>query len=599
MQVADVDTVPSLDRITRLASYAFNAPVAFVSILGDVKQRFVSQIGLPAQETSIRASICAHAMTANGVLVVSDLMADPRFRNNPLVTDAPHLRFYAGAPLIAKNGVTIGALCIMDREPRDFPHIDQEQLSALAHLVMAQLELRNMSGRLDPVSGLPSRHQLHADYPGILARTPSETRYAVAIDVLDLPRATEVGQVLGLQPMEVLIRRAGVRLRTALEGIATIYHVGVTQFALVVNVPSAQHLEYLVLELRDKMLRPLMAAAIPMSPSFHAGICAVVDDDQSSHDLLRKLLVSVHGAFDARQSFLWYCEGRDAQIHRGYQLASDAKQGLVDGDFHLEYQPRFRAKGLKPVSVEVLIRWTHPTLGPISPREFIPIFERTALMDLVTDWVLDTALDQLQAWLAQRREIPLSINISSGFLSSVGAWDTIAEKLSSRAIPLSMIEFEITEGEWLSPNSAAVGQIAAMAGAGVRISIDDFGSGYSNFSYLSDLPVHTIKLDKSLIDCVATDPRSRAKVSAIHHLAHELGYLTVAEGVERQEQLDVLKGLGFDQIQGYLLAAPASALKVAALFEPVAEHVSPAGHAQTRSEKVPPVQQRATRRTYT
>ena len=599
MQVADVDTVPSLDRITRLASYAFNAPVAFVSILGDVKQRFVSQIGLPAQETSIRASICAHAMTANGVLVVSDLMADPRFRNNPLVTDAPHLRFYAGAPLIAKNGVTIGALCIMDREPRDFPHIDQEQLSALAHLVMAQLELRNMSGRLDPVSGLPSRHQLHADYPGILARTPSETRYAVAIDVLDLPRATEVGQVLGLQPMEVLIRRAGVRLRTALEGIATIYHVGVTQFALVVNVPSAKHLEYLVLELRDKMLRPLMAAAIPMSPSFHAGICAVVDDDQSSHDLLRKLLVSVHGAFDARQSFLWYCEGRDAQIHRGYQLASDAKQGLVDGDFHLEYQPRFRAKGLKPVSVEVLIRWTHPTLGPISPREFIPIFERTALMDLVTDWVLDTALDQLQAWLAQRREIPLSINISSGFLSSVGAWDTIAEKLSSRAIPLSMIEFEITEGEWLSPNSAAVGQIAAMAGAGVRISIDDFGSGYSNFSYLSDLPVHTIKLDKSLIDCVATDPRSRAKVSAIHHLAHELGYLTVAEGVERQEQLDVLKGLGFDQIQGYLLAAPASALKVAALFEPVAEHVSPAGHAQTRSEKVPPVQQRATRRTYT
>lgn len=612
MQVADVDTVPSLDRITRLASYAFNVPVAFVSILGDVKQRFVSQIGLPVQETSFRASICAHAMTANGVLVVSDLMADPRFRNNPLVTDAPHLRFYAGAPLIAKNGVAIGALCIMDREPRDFPHIDQEQLSALAHLVMAQLELRNMSGRLDPVSGLPSRHQLHADYPGILARTPSGTRYAVAVDVLDLPRATEAGQVLGLQPMEVLIRRAGVRLRTALEGIATIYHVGITQFAFVVNVPSAQHLEYLVLELRDKMLRPLMAAAVPMSPSFHAGICAVVDDNQSSHDLLRKLLVSVHGAFDARQSFLWYSEGRDAQIHRGYQLASDAKQGLVDGDFHLEYQPRFGAQGLKPVSVEVLIRWTHPTLGAISPREFIPIFERTALMDLVTDWVLDSALDQLQAWLGQRRQIPLSINISSGFLSSVGAWATIAEKLSSRAIPFSMIEFEITEGEWLSPNSTAVGQIAAMAGAGVRISIDDFGSGYSNFSYLSDLPVHTIKLDKSLIDCVATDPRSRAKVSAIHHLAHELGYLTVAEGVERQEQLDVLKRLGFDQIQGYLLAAPAPALKVAELFEPVAEHVSPAGHAQTQSEKVTPIQphrliasefaprqRQITRRTYT
>lgn len=183
---------------------------------------------------------------------------------------------------------------------------------------------------------------------------------------------------------------------------------------------------------------------------------------------------------------------------------------------------------------------------------------------------------------AQRRQIALSINLSSGFLSRLTAWHAIREKLSRRSIPLSMIEFEITEGEWLSPNSTAARQIAAMARAGVRISIDDFGNGYSNFSYLSDLPIHTIKIDKSLIDGVAKDPRSRAKVSTIHQLAHELGYLTVAEGVEHRDQLDVLKRLGFDQIQAYLLAIPAPASKVAELFETVDEHVHLAGTVQPR-----------------
>lgn len=570
MQIADVAALPSLDHITRLASYAFDVPVAFVSILGDVEQRFVSRIGLPVAATCIRASICAHAITANGVFVVTDLAADPRFRDNPLVASAPHLRFYAGAPLIARNGVAIGALCIMDSTPRDFLEGDREQLSSLAQLVMGQLELRNLSGRLDPVSGLPSRHQLHADFPGIIARNATGRHYAVAIDVLDIPRASQVGQVLGLQPLEALIRRAGVRLRTALDGIATVYHVGVTRFAFLVDMPTARQAETLVLELKDRMLRPLMAAAVPMSPRFHAGVCAVEAEHESSHELLRKLLVSLHDAFDAARTFCWYSPGRDEAVHRAYRLASDAEYGIAAGQFHLAYQPRFDARTLRPVSAEALIRWTHPDLGSISPREFIPVFEQTALMARVTDWVLEAALDQLLAWRLQGLDVPLSINLSSSYLAGTDAWDVIRAKLARRSLPVGLVEVEITEGEWLGPDSPAVAQISAMAQAGVRIAIDDFGSGYSNFNYLSDLPIATLKLDKSLVDGIGTDRRARAKVSAIHHLAHELGYLTVAEGVEHQDQLDALAVIGLDQVQGYLLATPAPASAIAALFAPVA-----------------------------
>ena len=581
MQVDGLASLPALDPITALAGYTFGAPVAFVSILGDVEQRFVSRIGLPLARTDIRASICAHAITSDGVLVVPDLQLDPRFRDNPLVTDSPHLRFYAGAPLVARNGVAIGALCVMDTRPRTFDRRDQEQLATLTELVIAQLELRAMSGRLDPVSGLPSRHQFHADLPGILARYGEGAAYAVAVDILDIPRANQVGQVLGLRPLEVLIRRGGVRLRAALEGVATVYHVGVTRFAFVVALPTAAQVEALVLELRTRMLRPLMAAAVPMSPRFHAGISAVEPDEEDSHDLLRRLLVSMHGAFDARQPFCWYSEQRDDTMHRAYRLASDAERGLQNGDFHLDYQPRFTLDSRHPVSAEALIRWTHPTLGSISPGEFIPVFERTALMDEVTNWVLDTALDQVQAWRAQGRDIPVSINLSSSYLSNASAWHDIRSKLEHRALPFSMIELEITEGEWLRPGSPAIGHIAAMAQAGITVAIDDFGSGYSNFSYLSDLPIHTVKLDKSLIDDIANNPRARAKVSAIHHLAHELGYLTVAEGVEHQAQLDVLADMGIDEIQGYLLARPLSPDAVMQVFAQAA--ITPRSH-RIRSE---------------
>lgn len=565
MQIADVNALPSLDRITRLATYAFDTPVAFVSLLGDVEQRFVSRIGLAVAKTCIRSSICAHAITADEVFVITDLKSDPRFQDNPLVVAAPHLRFYAGAPLVARNGVAIGALCIMDDTPRQFLQSDREQLLSLAQLVMGQLELRNLSGRLDPVSGLPGRHQFHADFPGIVARKATGTHYAVVVDVLDIPRANQVGQVLGLLPLEALIRRAGVRLRSALDGVATIYHVGVTRFAFLVDLPTAGQVDSLVAELEGRMRRPLMAAAVPMSPRFHAGVCAV-EGDEGSHELLRKLLVSLHDAFDAGGTLCWYSTARDDTVQRAYRLASDAERGIANGQFHLAYQPRFDARTRQPICVEALIRWTHPSLGGISPGEFIPVFEQTALMALVTDWVLDTALDQCQAWRMQGVDVPLSINLPSSYLGTANAWEGIRVKLSRRAIPVGMVEFEITEGEWLGPDSPAVAQITAMAQAGVQIAVDDFGSGYSNFSYLSDLPIRTLKLDKSLIDAIGTDPRARAKVSAIHHLAHELGYLTVAEGVEHQAQLEVLTEIGLDQVQGYLLAMPLPATAIAERF---------------------------------
>lgn len=567
LQVLDAAAGASLDRITQLAAFAFDAPVAFVSIVGVDTQRFISQVGLQITGTDIRSSICSYTIASPDVMVVPDLADDPRFAHNELVCGAPHLRFYAGAPLIAKNGVAIGAVCVMGPTPRDLSEDDRQHLKTLAAMAMSQLELRRLSGRQDPVSGLSNRHQFHIDYDGLVARASAGTMYAVMLDVLDVPRLDEAGQALGMPPLEAMLHRSGVRLRVALEDITDVYHVGVSRFAFLIDLPTQDDVEALLLELKQRIIRPVMAAAVPMSPQFHAGICAFDPTTDSSNDVLRKLLVGVQAAISTRKDFCWYSERRDELLRRGYRLAADAERGLRREEFYLLFQPRVDTLTGNVVSAEALIRWNHPRLGPVGPAEFIPVFERTALMPAVSGWVVDAALDQLAAW--QRDGIPLclSINLAASDLSTEGMAERLLQKLAARDLPASLLEIEITEGEWLRANTVAGDQLARLAGVGVRVAIDDFGSGYSNFGYLSRLPISTIKMDKSLVDHLADDPGARLKAKAIIELAKGLGYTTVAEGVESMEQRQVLTELGCDQLQGYLFAEPLAAEALAAMVD--------------------------------
>ena len=565
LQVLDAAAGASLDRITQLAAFAFNAPVAFVSIVGVDNQRFISRVGLEISGTDIRSSVCSYTITSPDVMVVSDLRADPRFAENGLVCGPPHLRFYAGAPLIAKNGVAIGAICVMGAEPRELGEDERQHLKTLAAMAMSQLELRRLSGRQDPVSGLSNRHQFHIDYDGLVARATAGMMYAVMLDVLDVPRLDEAGQALGMPPLEAMLHRSGVRLRVALEDITDVYHVGVSRFAFLIDLPTPDDVEALLLELKQRVIRPVMAAAVPMSPQFHAGICAFGPTPHSSNGVLGELVVGVLAGGATRRDFCWYSERRDELLRRGYRLAADAERGLRREEFYLLFQPRVVTLTGAVVSAEALIRWNHPRLGPVGPAEFIPVFERTALMPAVSDWVVDAALDQLAAWQRDGLSLGMSINLAASDLSTDGMAERLLQKLAARDLPPTLLEIEITEGEWLRANTVAGDQLARLAGVGVRVAIDDFGSGYSNFGYLSRLPISTIKMDKSLVDHLGDDPGARLKAKAIIELAKGLGYTTVAEGVESLEQRQVLTELGCDQLQGYLFAEPLAAHELASM----------------------------------
>lgn len=563
----DDEVGASLDRLTELTAYTFGAQAAFVSLVEVERQRFVSKVGLAIDQTGIRDAVCAATIGSPNVLVIRDLRLDERFCGIPLVTAPPHFRFYAGAPLIAANGTAIGTLCIMDARPREFSTADERQLETLGRAVLHQLELRALSGRREPVSGLANRQQFALDYEGFASRNAKQGRFAAIIDVLDMAKASEIGQVLGMAPLEALIKRTGMRLQTAVGDKATIYHVGVSRFAFLMEAGSPAEFEAVLEALATRVVRPVMAGCVPIVPIFRAGAYRVSLSIDSGSDVIRKTLVGLHAAITARSAIQWYSHEQDNRLSRGYRLATDAQRGLPKGEFYLEFQPRFWAKDLSPVSAEALIRWNHPRMGPVSPGEFIPVFERTVLIESMSEWVLAEGLRQFAQWRARGVTLSLSINLSVRDISSPSAAAQLLEAIYASGLAPSDVEVEITEGEWLRADSDADEQLVIMAAAGIRIAIDDFGTGYSNFSYLTELPIHTLKIDKTLIDDVATDPRAAMKVKAIIGLARDLGYLTVAEGVETADQIACLQKLGCDQLQGFALARPMLPDKLDAVTE--------------------------------
>lgn len=566
LNVLDPALGRALDPITELAAFTFDVPIALISIVDSDAQHSISRVGLDSLARVERQwSICAFAIESHAVMQVEDLSQDPRFAANPAVTGPGHLRFYAGAPLVTRSGIALGALCLIDRQPRVLGEDEIRQLQTLARLVVNQMELRMSVGRRDAVSGLPNRQQFQSDL-GVLGRQDGGHHYTgVLLDVFDLQSTTDAGQVLGLKPVESLLRQASLRVQDMIGEIAQVYHVAATRFGFVLRDHSHEQVEALLERLRERMRRPLMVGSIPMSPQFHAGVCAFRPEPDQTADLLRKCLVAMHHAVQTDACVCWYSKDRDEYLRRRYRLASDAGRGLSQDQFTLVYQPRFDLSAGLPVSAEALLRWTHPSLGPVSPAEFIPVLECTALMPTLSRWVVEQAVQQAARWQALLPGFAVSLNLSPRDFDDEHLWQRMAERLQMYGLPASLIEVEITEGQWLHSHPAALPQLRAMAAAGVRVAIDDFGSGYSNFGYLAEVPISHIKIDRSLITGLADSRTARLKVEAIIRLAEQLGYRTVAEGVEREAELELLRAWGCDEAQGFHLARPMRAEAVTQL----------------------------------
>jgi EAL domain-containing protein (putative c-di-GMP-specific phosphodiesterase class I) len=557
--ILDADESEYLDVITRLTADYFDAPGAYISLIDSDRQWLKSSVGAsPPQETPRDQSFCTHTIMSSALTVIEDTALDIRFKDNPIVTGPSQIRFYAGAPLITAEGHAIGALCIMDTQTRELNAGQRIKLKDLAALAMSHISLRRAIGRVDAVSGMVNKYQLAEDL-AILAQTASgQQRVLVYIDMPDASISCDIASALGVAVYDNLVRGVAQKLKTLFAGKANIYHVTNARFALLSQTADTHGFTRFVYSLHQTLLEPVQSLNVPINlPSF-GGIVTFDVDPNSATDAPRKALSAINQALKRQQRWSVYNAHDDINNQRSFELLNNVHDAIRGNAFHLVYQAKHELASGTCNAAEALLRWTHPKLGAIAPAEFIPLVEKTALIRPLTDWVIRTAFRQLRDWHAAGARIRIAINLSARNFEEPDICLRLEAACVEFGVDPRFVEIECTEGIWME--SAAILQtLHDIRALGMDLALDDFGTGYSNFSYLQKVPATVVKLDQSLIRNIHSNPRDQRIVRSLIMLAKELGCRVVAEGVETDETLQLIRLWGCDEAQGYLFAKPLAA----------------------------------------
>lgn len=552
-----LDTPPSdsFDRITRMAAMVFGLPIAAISLTDRDRQWFKSRVGVEHSSIPRAQAPCAQVAESTQCVVISDLLADPDYVDSPLARDG--VRFYAGVPLTTRSGCGLGALCVLGLEPRGASAPEIAALTDLADMVMSQIELQHAIGRVDPVSGLLNRNQLLEDLEDLGRNTPGQRRLLALVDLAPSEQLTQGMSVMGPTFIDQIVQAAASGLRAGLGPGRTAYHVAATQFAFLglAETDDATFLARLKVALNDARLRGAHERFVLTST---IGVAPFLAGQTPGSDVLRMGYSAAQDARLAGGQISLYSSASDGKQVRRFSLLKDFCDAFdLPGELRLVYQPRIDLAGGGCCGAEALLRWTHPKLGDVSPTEFIPIVEQTALMRPVTTWVLDHALEQLAAWHASGIDLQLSINVSAANLEEVDFVERVQLYLLKHRVRPEFLELEVTESAMMCDPVIALARLRALADLGIRIALDDFGTGHSSLAYLQRLPISVVKIDRSFVQSLDHDAeQARILVRTMIQLSHGLGHRVVAEGVETADTAQILNGLGCDEAQGYHYARP-------------------------------------------
>ncbi|WP_224408380.1 EAL domain-containing protein [Afifella sp. IM 167] len=551
-----IDTAPSesFDRITRMASRLFGAPISAVSLTDVDRQWFKSRVGCGTEIPRDKAP-CAEVTRSSDFLFVRDLAADPRFAGGILPESG--VRFYAGAPLTTKEGYTLGSMCVLDTEPRDFSEEEARSLVDLAAMVMAQIELQHALGRLEPSSGLPNRAQFSEDIEDLARDHPGEARTAVMFDLADAADLAQAMRVLGPAYLDELTRVASGALRPMRDEGHDIYHVSTTQFAAIFPEEEEKRLRERLTTHLGALAEAARHSGLSATPGIAVGLAPFRLGETSAGAVLRSAHHAAQDAREADAAFGLYSATTDEAHQRRYALLEGLRAALrEEGQFSLVYQPRIELASGTCTGAEALLRWNHPELGAVSPGEFIPLAEQSDLARPLTDWVLDAALSQMRGWRHAGLAVRVSVNVSAANLEEEDFGLRLAAALARHSVSPSWLEIEFTESALIRHRARVIANLAEIRALGIACAIDDFGTGYSSFSYLQDFPADTIKIDQAFIRTLVPGSRGSVLVASIVAMARDLGYRVVAEGVETQEVCDFLASCDCDEAQGYLFSRP-------------------------------------------
>jgi EAL domain-containing protein (putative c-di-GMP-specific phosphodiesterase class I) len=425
---------------------------------------------------------------------------------------------------------------------------------ALAALREWRPEARRQDpGPLDPITLLPNRRQFHAD----AAYWGNSRTTLVLMTLADPQTFNEILRVLGHTRSDDFIRAGAQRLVDILGPGTAIYHVNLLSFAFRLpghaepDPPAA--IDRVVAGFRE----PIYCDDVPIDARIGIGLKALGRAGGSPGEDLRAALSAAQDSRGARAGWCWFDRKSDEAHRRAFRLLSDLKYALsTESQLELHYQPKVVLGTGDCLSAEALLRWTHPQLGPVSPGEFVALAETTALVTPMTRWVIDAATAQAAIWAREGLDMSVAVNISPKNLEEPDFVEYLLFCCAMRGLDRARLELEITEGVSAARGGLILDRLAALRSLGFSIAIDDFGSGYSNMSYLTRLSAHTLKIDQSLVRGVTAETLGGRLVSNIVQMGRDLGYRIVAEGIETEAERDLLAAWGCDYGQGWHFGRP-------------------------------------------
>lgn len=470
------------------------------------------------------------------------------------VSEGVELIFHCNkSPLLNKDNQTIGILTTgLDITARKFAEEHR------THLALH-----------DMLTGLPNRTLLAERMRSAIDESNATGRGA-ALLLLDLDRFKVINDTRGHQTGDMLLRQVAERISASIDSNGFAARIGGDEFAIVLRGLNDQNdVARACANVLSKIGEPYSIGGVEQLIGASIGVALIPEDGTSADELLRLADLAMYEAKSSGRNCYCFFSPRMnqvAQLNAGVE--ADLRDALNNEQLFLEYQPIVDAITGDYVGLEALLRWNHPVRGRLVPADFIRVANDSGLIGRIGQWVIESACRQIAAFAADGITLPhVAVNVSPKQFQYASMCDDILEKIAEYGIAPGKFAIEITEELLLDHSQEVHDQLAVLRAGGVGISIDDFGTGYSSLQYLRDLPASRLKIDQTFIARIEQSAADRAIISTIAHLAHALDMRVVAEGVENEAQLALLRASGCDEMQGYLLGRPLSVADLRALFQ--------------------------------
>ncbi|WP_426124270.1 sensor domain-containing protein [Pararhizobium sp. PWRC1-1] len=522
-------------------------------------------------DSGIGATIASHRER----IVVSDIADDPLWTDLQTLALRHNLRSCWSSPIMSHQGGVLGTVAIYADVVRHPGTTEKNLLQMTTRIAAIAIERQHAEARIsfmahhDMLTGLPNRSLLTDRLTQAMLQTERHNPW-VSVVFVDLDNFKFVNDSLGHNAGDKVLKTVAQRMLDCVHSTDAVVRLGGDEFIiLLTDMPAnTDAISATLHQIKMAIAEPISVNDQALHITCSMGVATFPHDGTEAETLIANADAAMYKAKDAgRDSFQFFTAAMNTRAHERLALQDGIRQGIARSEFYLVYQPQVDLKSGQMFAVEALVRWQHPTLGVISPIQFIPLAEETGLIVPLGDWVLHEACRQNKQWQDEGHvPITVCVNVSARQFQDENWTDRVLRALSETGLDPKYLELELTESLVMRDVGRAIATMKDLQVAGIAFAIDDFGTGYSSLSALKNLPVSRLKIDQSFVRNLAQDEDDRTIAAAVISLGQKLNLKVIAEGVETDEQLTFLRENQCDEIQGYHFSKPVNSEAIEALL---------------------------------